>query len=170
MSRLYIIGIFAVLSACVEGSPVKNDPCLEQAPTAEIGTGETQWIDLADGDGVTMVHGPQGGWHILASARVAHMGRNVQIQTTIVDIQSEATVADNTYDVALQMDSDCGGHYTGMYAYLDVSELAQGEQDTPPEILAYNELLMTMTVFGPDDRVVEEQTTILALPDPIDMD
>ena len=40
-------------------------------PAAVIGTGEWDWESLANGDEVPVIQGPQGGYHLLLSVRVA---------------------------------------------------------------------------------------------------
>ena len=56
-----------------------------------------------------------------------------------------------------------------MYAYLDVSLLAEGEADTPPELLSYEEVVMRMSVTDSSDRTVADEITVLAVPDPADV-
>ena len=45
--------------------------CVEAEPALELGTGELQFEALEDGDSIYVIHGPQGGYHLLASLRVA---------------------------------------------------------------------------------------------------
>ena len=166
-----LVGVIVLgLSAGCGSGPNPTDPCLESEAWATIGTGESAWEDLASGDPVVMVHGPQGGWHMLGSARVGNMGRYVQIHYTITDLQSGIMVADNRYTIALQMTETCTGEFPGMYAYLDVTPLADGEKDTPPELLAYNELEMTMHLSNDYGDELTESLTVIAQPDPKDID
>ncbi len=41
------------------------------APDVRVGTGELAWEALGEGDALTVVHGPQGGYHVLGSVRTA---------------------------------------------------------------------------------------------------
>jgi hypothetical protein len=61
--------VLVALSACSSSS---DDTGTEDPPLAvEIGTGEWEWEDLADGDEMAVIMGPQGGYHFLASVRVS---------------------------------------------------------------------------------------------------
>lgn len=156
------------LQSCVQGPD--NNPCFEADPWAVIGTGEGQWEDLNSGDSVTMVHGPQGGWHVLGSAKAGNMGQNVSIHYTIHDVPSGEQIANNTYTLALRMDDECSGHFPGMYAYLNVEPLKSGDRDTPPELLAYNELELSMHISNEYDMHITETIQVIAVPDPEDME
>lgn len=164
---------FLVLMLFAWGCETKDDiddPCFQNEPWVAIGTGEQQWVDLIEGDPIVMVHGPQGGWHILGSAKVANMGEKVSIHYTITDVESQVKIADNLYNIRLGMDEDCGGLFPGMYAYLDVSELALGEQNTPPELLAYNELELSMRISNEFEMEVTKTIRVIAQLDPKDVD
>lgn len=147
-----------------------GDPCFRDAPTLEIGSGEVTWETLQAGDPVTMVHGPQGGWHILGSARVAHTDAIVRINFSITVQESGAVIADNTYTVQMIMDADCEGYYPGMYGYLDVSALAEGELDTPPELLSETPVVLHMRVEDLNGRSTTAQLDVIAMPDPMDVE
>lgn len=43
--------------------------CSPPAPAFELGTGELEFEPLSDGDEILVIHGPQGGYHLLASLR-----------------------------------------------------------------------------------------------------
>lgn len=54
------------LCACSESTPEPSGPSCEPAPSVdfEVGTGESCYQPLADGDAVYIIGGPQGGFHI----------------------------------------------------------------------------------------------------------
>lgn len=141
----------------------------------QVGTGERDFQPLEVGEDVTMVHGPQGGWHMLGSARLTGLGEVVRIHFTITDLESGVVVSDNNYRVALLMEEDgVSGYYPGMYGYLDVADLAQGEADTPPELLSGHRVVMRMEVEGEADEGQAPPTgageiEITAAPDPRDV-
>ncbi len=61
----------ALLTALTLGLTVGCvQPNLDRKPWCQIGTGDVEFIDLADGDEVGVVRGIQGGDHIWGSARV----------------------------------------------------------------------------------------------------
>ena len=50
------------------GGPVFDGP-----PAVELGTGLTTFAPLTDGDRVTIIMGPQGGYHVWGAARTANL-------------------------------------------------------------------------------------------------
>ena len=44
--------------------------CVAPEPALELGTGEIEFEALADAGSIYVIHGPQGGYHLLASLRV----------------------------------------------------------------------------------------------------
>lgn len=142
--------------------------CGASPAIVEVGGGATTFEPVADGVALTMVHGPQGGWHVLASARLLHVEPIVSIHYTIEVVPDGVIVADNNYHVQIVQDVECGGYYPGMYGYLDVRALEDGERDTPPELLAGKELLVRMDVSVADELVATDTLTGVATLDPQD--
>ena len=143
--------------------------CRCTEPSVTIGTGELEWEDLPDNAPLTMVHGPQGGWHMLGSAQVCGSRNVVTIHYTITHDNSATVVSDNTYRVALVTDeSSCCGYYPGMYGFIGVHEMAEGELDTPPELLACESLTMKMVVTDTGGRSLSVEKSVIATPDPTD--
>ncbi len=153
------------------GNGTGGGGCFSEAPTVEVGTGERDFESLDEGEGVMMVHGPQGGWHMLGSMQATHMTEIVAAHFVITHLDSGVVVADNTYRVATVYDEDnCQGYYPGMYGYLYVEALADGDRDTPPELMAYDEMQFCMTVSDQDEREESDCRTVVALPDPVDVE
>ena len=143
--------------------------CLDYAPAIEIGTGYSAWWPMKAYDPLIMVHGPQGGWHLLCSARVHHTDPVVSISFT-VNTEAGDVVADNFYEVALFPGSnECNGVFSGMYAFLDVSDLAQGELNTPPELLAGELLTVEMSIVDAAGRAASDTLIVTATLDPADL-
>lgn len=158
------------------GTPAGDDTgevtetgCAANEPRIEVGTGASAFEDLSPGDPVVMVHGPQGGWHLLGSVRAWNMTDVVQIHFLVTVEETGAVVADNSLYVQMIRREECLGEYPGMYAYLNVTDLADGELDTPPELLSYETLVFEATVTDQDGRVAESSVTITATPDPVDL-
>lgn len=155
--------------------------CLAKTPDLIIGSGEQSFEPLTEDDLVTMVHGPQGGWHILGSLYFENLKQIVEIDFEVYDLDSGVRIVNNYYRVAMLLDGDCSGYYVGMYGYLNVNELVDGEIDTPPEILGGRKLKLwfhvtdcsqTMEANGecsPDTRFVEKELIVTAALDPIDI-
>ncbi|MEC7241888.1 MAG: hypothetical protein VXW32_11715 [Myxococcota bacterium] len=62
------MSLLLTLLGCASG-PV--DAGVEWAQAIEIGTGEWEWSTLEDGADIPVIMGPQGGYHLLGSVRVA---------------------------------------------------------------------------------------------------
>jgi len=137
------------------GGPVD---CTSLEPRVEIGSGETTFESLGENDSVMMVHGPQGGWHMLGSVRVHNMDPIIEVHFTIHDEASGAIFSDNLYRVAVVQDGECTGYYPGMYGYLDVTDMATETADRPPEVLGVSPVVMTMEI---SDFAGREKTTTL---------
>jgi hypothetical protein len=59
-----------VLAALACGCGGDDEPVVEGPPRIELGTGESSFESLSDGDEIEVVLGPQGGFHLVGSARV----------------------------------------------------------------------------------------------------
>ena len=165
--------LLALLGACTShGADSASDAarveCETAQPTAVIGTGEYAWEPLEPGDEITMVHGPQGGWHILGSARIGAMYDNVEIHYTITDVPSGHVVSDNNYFVQQVSLDDCEGEVIGRYGYLN-DYAALGEADTPWELLACHEVMLAMSITDRTwKKTVDASLELIAVPDPAD--
>lgn len=168
--------IFALL-ACTDDTTGDADAddtglaggCFSRPASVEVGGGALAFEPVAEGAELTMVHGPQGGWHVLASARFTGVNPIVSIHYTIAAGSAEGPiVADNTYRVQIVQDVECGGYYPGMYGYLDVRALLDGERDTPPELLAGEPLFLTLATTDLEGRVATDTLTGVAGLDPMD--
>ena len=158
------------------------DTCHESRPLISIGSTEQIFEPLEEEEPVTMVHGPQGGWHILGSIYLEHTKNIVEIEFKIFDEESGNIISDNNYRVGLIMEEECSGFYPGMYGYLNVSELASEEGSTPPALLENHLLRMYMRVndctesqnaeglCSRAERWGEGEAYVRAALDPIDMD
>jgi hypothetical protein len=167
----FVVVVLSLMLGCTDtGSETGAvSSCFDVAPHLSIGTGESEWLPLESGDAVTMVHGPQGGWHILGSVRLDNTDQIVVVDYSVHVAETGELIADDSYRVALVLDEECSGYFPGMYAYLDVSSLAEGEADTPPELLAYEDVVLSMSVTDSSDRMVASEITVLAVPDPVDL-
>ena len=114
-----------------QGADTGTDPaCFADEPTAEIGTGETDFEPVAEGQTVYMQHGAQGGEHILGSIRLWHMSQIVTVHYTITREDDGSVVSDQTFRVAMIEEPDCAYMYPGMYGYLGLtSEYTQSLQN-----------------------------------------
>lgn len=58
--------LMAVVAACGGEGGVDAGP-----PMAELGTGELGFVAIAEGDPMLVVHGPQGGYHLVGAMRAS---------------------------------------------------------------------------------------------------
>ena len=155
----------------VDADDTGNGPmsCTDQPPRVEIGTGDSTFESLMEAEPVVMVHGPQGGWHMLGSVRTHSMHNIIEVHYTVTDVESGVRVSDNNYRVAVVEDGECTGYYPGMYGYLDVADLATDVANRPPEVLGYKLVDIEMTVTDYEGREVTEVLRVTAQPDPVDL-
>ena len=76
------------LLACFDGNvqdSALDSPCSQEPPKLEIGTGESSFESIEQGDSLVMVHGPQGGWHMLGSMYLQNTGPVVELDFKIFD-------------------------------------------------------------------------------------
>lgn len=165
---LWLIGCPGGKESADDSASTTTDPCFVDAPLIGIGDGTTEFIPVADGDEVTMVHGPQGGWHIVASVMVSHTDRIVELAYTI-DLLDGTRISDNNYRVQLKDMGDCSGFYTNMYGYLDVSALSEGDADTPPELICGQPIRLTVRALDSAGREAAATVELVTGPDPIDI-
>ena len=181
--------LFIWLMACTSSKPttdtaiggIEIKTCFDETPSIEIGRGEREFETFEEPYESTMIHGPQGGWHILASLQIYGMMDIVEVQYTIEHLATGVLVSDNNYRLAVISEGDCTGYYPGMYGYLSVFPLYDGELDTPPELLGGEQLRIQFRVNDcnanqeaagdcvRDERWVETSLEVLAILDPVDV-
>ncbi len=61
--------LFSFLVACDPASPAACEEAAEIPGVLEIGTGESDYEPVSDGDDVKLAYGPQGGQHVWGSLR-----------------------------------------------------------------------------------------------------
>jgi hypothetical protein len=174
-----LLAIFA-LAGCTSTPDTSTDgdsgpdpeglPCSE-APSINIGTGEVDFLPLSEDDPVVMVHGPQGGWHMLTSARVNNTDSIVRLKFTIEVAETGVVFVDNTYTVQMIRDEDCSGFYPGMYGYISYKQLRESEdsRETPPDLLADVPVLIRMSATDLDGLTASASLQVIATPDPVDV-
>lgn len=161
MTRL-LVGI--VLVGC--GPTVDPSTCGDALPVVALTPGQDTTVDLADGDEIMMVHGPQGGWHVEVGLRVTDPDPRITLDLS-VDALGEQVVF-NHYEMRLTNHDGCTGVREGLFGFLDMSALAQGDADTPPELLVGEELTVTAEVTG-QTGTATTQVVLLGVPDPKDV-
>ncbi len=124
---------------------------------------------LVDGDTVTMVHGPQGGWHIGLNAGIR--GNRALVFHPYVErvLSGEQLAGDgNAYELVLaDWDGEaCTGRMIGMVAYLDDPEGVNQEVICG---LVGQQLRLGLTATDPAaQETVEASVLVVAQADPTD--
>jgi hypothetical protein len=187
--KLQYFNLFPIvfICGCLSNKPSDsaeefNHECFQKPAVLDLGEGELEFQSFNDEMEATMVHGPQGGWHILASFQLENALQILDVEFTIIHLPTGELISDNSYRLAMILEEDCIGYYPGLYGYINIANLIDGEVDTPPEILAYDPIVMKMRindcglaqqaegVCNPEERWIEKSLELIAVPDPIDID
>jgi hypothetical protein len=86
--------VFALILACASESDAgeqadddaidPNDPCKPGGlPSLEIGQGETAFAPLESGGSLELVHGPQGGVHVLVALHAEHIDASEELTAVL---------------------------------------------------------------------------------------
>ena len=96
-------------------------PCSSGEPMLEIGTGETVFETIRDGDTIEVIHGTQDGHHILGSLRTRNTASIAAVRFQIIPTSDGIAISDQTYRLMMLPDGSgepCAWSTIGMYAYL----------------------------------------------------
>lgn len=182
-----MIGALLLLSACGSAGSLLSDKAGGGGDTAPVGCfdvpaavavggseldaeGRPLWVAMPEGSAQTMVHGPQGGWHLLVSADTDHTEDIVTLDVSVLwPAHDDALLSYGSFKVMLvPHEDDCGGTFAGMLAILDVTALAEGDRDTPPELLAGETVLVRIDATDVDGRTARDEVSVVAALDPVD--
>ncbi len=141
------------------------EECCTGELTLTVGTGTDPFEEREEGSCHTMIHGPQGGWHMEVSARVCGTYDRVYLHYEIYDVETGIQISDNTYKVALQPETEgCCGVFDGMFGFLDMSDLSTEEARNPPELICLNELELRLEVWDLAGQVVQTDRRVIGAP------
>ena len=136
-----------------DGTPAAS--CVEGEPRIELGTGETSFEPLEDGDPVIVVNGPQGGQHILGSLKTWNMTGIATVHFTIQRASDQSYVSDQVYRLQLFEEGDCAWSYIGMYGYLGF--VAAPNDDS----FLWLDAIMRMEVTDENGRTASDEVTVV---------
>ncbi len=88
-----------VADASIDLGPTDGSAIVD--PTLEVGTGQSAWESLADGDSVELIHGPQGGYHLFARIREQRLGSDVQVTFRVTPAEGGDPINDVTDRIRL---------------------------------------------------------------------
>jgi len=150
------------------------EECCARDSEVELGNGESCHEAFPEEGCVTMVHGPQGGWHIWLSFQTQTFRNVVSYEIDIVDVESGLSLikddADSARVAVLPSEDECVHTYPGVFGYLnqltELPDFVLDGADTPPELLCHKELDLSITVTDTDGREVTSTHRALASGDP----
>ena len=135
-----------------------TDPCLAEPPRADVGTGETEFIPLEDGDTVVVINGSQGGQHILGSLRTWNTDGVVAVRYTLTLLFDGSLISDQTYRLQMFEEGPCQWVYPGMLGYLGfVYGDGQG--------ILKRDVLMRMEVEDVNGLLASDEVTVIPISD-----
>jgi hypothetical protein len=164
----------AVFVACAEPPPADDEEGVEPTCTSgnaqvEVGAGADAFEEISDGAELPLIHGPQGGNHVLASVRVHNMDPIVSIHYTLTRLSDDAVFSDNLYRLHLLEEGECQYYYPGLYGYVGFT----GElQDTNYDLgqIIMEECELSMEVTDRNGGIASDSVVILPVnfDDPVD--
>lgn len=127
--RLLLLSALSGWLGCQGDSDDSEPSCEGLEPSLSLGTGEFHFEAIDDGDAVTLVNGPQGGWHVWTSGLLTGLGPVVSVLATLVDEQSAIPIAGSD-DLPVTLDlsepgtgtfapDTCAASFFGLFAYID---------------------------------------------------
>jgi len=141
--------------------------CGDSDPQLVCGTGDSGYQPLAEGDEVTIIHGPQGGWHLTGAFATANLGEYADITYDLTDVPSGLVVASGTARIAMVPEGECSFVVYNLLMIFDsdlYGPLASGEDlDTPCELFDRHRMRMRYVVTGLDSATLAEVATVEAV-------
>jgi len=104
--------------------PALAHACFAEPLSVEVGRGDSDHVPVAPGDPVTMVNGPQQGWHIDVSGFVEGASDVVEIEAVVRVVDADWIIAgleQQPVRTALVgwSEDECAGTFYGLRLYLD---------------------------------------------------
>jgi hypothetical protein len=144
------------------GDAAGSAACFADPPESEIGTGDVAFIPLHDGDQVPVIHGSQGGNHLLGSVRVHHLDPIALVHFSLTS-EEGVLISDQTYRIALLDEGDCTTMALGLYAYLGFMGGGTESEDIANALLWTN-VAMHIDVTDTGGRQTAADVTIVPTP------
>jgi hypothetical protein len=126
-------------------------------PSVEVGTGSYTFEPL--GETVDMIHGPQGGWHLVSSVRVCDLGNDATLQFSAVRVSDALEVGGSgLVDRVLVPDGPCCYTVVDVYTYLFVPGYP-----IVPDALHGQEVRLSVEVTLPGGEVWTDSAEAIAI-------
>lgn len=134
-----------------------GDPCKDNDPVIEIGTGEELFESLDEGDRIEVIHGAQDGHHILGSVRARNTTGIATIHFDITPDYTGESISAQVYRLQMLPDpirGDCAWIITGLFAYL-------GRIDPSGAPFLNQSAAMRMDLVDDDGRSASDQVNVI---------
>ncbi|MBX2796831.1 MAG: hypothetical protein KTR31_04155 [Myxococcales bacterium] len=147
-------------------TPTKVDPCT--VPALSVGTGVEHYVPLGEGDPVTVVFGPQGGWHVDVGAEVFGTGQIVSLQSSLTLTAEERTVTTKLppQTLGLVAEDPCGWSIFGVRAFLDDASFPGSAFDYVCDLDGQTAILELTLVDAANDIELTDQVEVTLTQDP----
>lgn len=119
----------AALGCSGGADPSTSEPAPECAARVELGTGTTAFAPLAEGAGLAMVHGPQGGYHLPLAVRGCRVGQTAEMHF-VGTLDAGDVVVDVLLDYPWMPLDACCSVALDIYGYLSSPDSGS----TPPDL------------------------------------
>ena len=156
-----------------------EDPCLARRARMTVGAGEDAFEPLVAEQDVTMVKGPQGGWHIVTSFTARNVLRLLAVTYKVTDVATGTILHDVDQNLLMLTDDPtwmCNGYALNHQSVLPDELTIDAVTGTPPEVLCGRLVELDVTIKVHDkfpgtiagDVLVQDSVIVRAQPDPID--
>jgi hypothetical protein len=132
-------------------------------------------VGLVEGDSVTIVHGPKGGWHIEVGGLVEHSETEIAIRPTITvpdlgDLQISGTQQPSYYALVGYDAAVCQGTFYNVRAFVDAESDVGADPQAFVCSLAGRSLVMSVVVEDiVSGRSAAGEVAVVAELDPADV-
>ncbi|MCB9681326.1 MAG: hypothetical protein H6733_07610 [Alphaproteobacteria bacterium] len=151
--------VVAAVAALGAAGCASTDPCAadDVAPAIELGVGENAFVAATEGEDATLVHGPQGGFHLNLSLALDGLGAQERLPVVLTGVVDGVQLAYAAPYVTFLCDRDAGrGVAWGLRLIFDAQ----------PEDLAERDVQVTATL-DPGDGTSLADTLALHIVDPL---
>lgn len=142
------------------GCPEPPPPEQECPVEVTLGDGLVPFRAREDGEVATIVHGPQGGFHIEASVRASGLPSPWTVHLVAIEPESGRIVSDQRLTIAPAPDpwQACAQELPRTIALLDVHELSD---ETPADFLDGRPLRLEVEVVGADGAAGQGSVSVI---------
>jgi len=145
--------------------------CHDTPMALSVGTGLDMFEPLNPSDEITVVHGPQGGWHIDIGGEVTGTTDLVEVSSTITVVSTGDVIAGDQQPTRIALfgwdESSCTGTFFGITTYVD--DIPSTDQEFVCGLEAETlEIELTVTDLSAPSKTITETLEVTMALDPVD--